>query len=405
MLASERMATAVAVGGVVSEVSRIVEEIQRSVWRHWLRVFGLSDTPIANAHRLHLAGTHRAIRGSVQVAAFATGAALAATTRPEAVPMADKKGGAIAQTAVASFYADRLTPRLAPLAPTMSVRVAGRGVELNRASLASAFPDATDRIAIFLHGLMATERSWGADTGFGARLQADHDFTPVHVRFNAGIHIADNGRLFAELLEQLAAEWPVSVGRVILVGHSMGGLIMRSACELADELGHVWPQRVESCFYLGAPNHGAALERGVAVAAAALERRQNRHARNLARLLNQRSPGIKDLRHGSILECEYDDNDPHRRELLDHRDIPLRPGIAHHFVAATLLPQAAAGRASEFIGDGMVSPISATGSHPSGKRAPFLGAQRHYLPGLPHARLPMDDRVYQVIDSVVSQAR
>ncbi len=405
MLASERMAAAVAVGGVVSEVSRIVEEIQRSIWRRWLRVLGLEDTPVETAHRLHLAGTHRAIRGTVQVAAFATGAVLAATTRPEAEPMADKRGGAITQTAIASFYASQLTPRLAPLAPTMSVRVAGRAVELTPARVGEAFPQATDRIAIFLHGLMATERSWGADTGFGARLRADHNFTPVHVRFNAGIHIADNGHLFAELMEQLLDSWPVSVSRVILVGHSMGGLIMRSACELAGELGHAWTQHVESCFYLGAPNHGAALERGVAVAAEALERRQNRHARNLARLLNQRSHGIKDLRHGSILECEYDDSDPHRRELFDHRDIPLRPGMAHHFVAATLLPAAAAGRASEFIGDGMVSPISATGSHPSGNRAPLVGAQRHYLPGLPHARLPTDERVYEVIDNVVSQAR
>lgn len=399
------MAAAVAVGGVVSEVSRIIEEVQGSVWHRWLRVFGLANTPVATAHRLHLSGTHRAIRGSVQVAAFATGAVLAATTRSEAQPMADSKGGAVAQTAIASFYADRLTPRLAPLAPTMSVRVAGQAVELNRTSLAAAFPRATDRLAIFLHGLMATERSWGTDTGFGARLAADHDFTPVQVRYNAGIHIADNGRLFADLMEQLAAAWPVAVGRVILVGHSMGGLIMRSACELADELGHGWPQRVESCFYLGAPNHGAALERGVAWAAEALERGRSRHARNTARLLNQRSHGIKDLRHGSILECEYDDTDPHRRDLLDHRDVPLRPGIAHHFVAATLLPEAASGRASEFIGDGMVSPISATGSHPSGNRAPLVGTQRHYLSGLPHARLPMDNRVYQVIDSVVRQAR
>lgn len=400
MLASERMASAVAVGGVVAEVSRVVEGIQRSLWRRCLRAVGLTGTPVDSLHRLHLTGTHLAIRGSARAAAYVTGTALAATASPDASSMADSTGGAVTQTAIASFYADQLHPVLQPLAPTMSVRVDRRAVALEPSAIAAAFPAAGPRLAIFLHGLMATERGWGDDAGFGRRLQTDHGFTPVHIRYNAGSHIPENGRRLSDFLERLLAVWPVAVERVILLGHSMGGLIIRSACAVAAESAQGWTATVDACFYLGAPNHGASLERGVARVAELLGATSNRNANNVARLLNQRSHGIKDLRYGSIVECEYDDADPHRRELDDHLDIPLHPDMEHHFIAATLLPDAV-GRAANFIGDGMVSPVSATGSRPSGRRQPFAGARRHYLHPMPHARLPMDERVYEVIDRAI----
>ncbi len=55
---------------------------------------------------------------------------------------------------------------------------------------------------------------------------------------NTGLHISDNGRRLAELLDRLDGCWPVPVEEILLVGHSMGGLINRSACHYGMEDGH-----------------------------------------------------------------------------------------------------------------------------------------------------------------------
>ena len=89
-------------------------------------------------------------------------------------------------------------------------------------------------LVVFLHGLMETERGWrlGGREPYGARLRREPGLTPVYVRYNSGRHISENGRSLADLLERVVAEWPVEVEEVALVGHSMGGLVARSACHL-----------------------------------------------------------------------------------------------------------------------------------------------------------------------------
>jgi len=44
----------------------------------------------------------------------------------------------------------------------------------------------------------------------------------------------------AALLEELAKAWPVDVRQMALVGHSMGGLVARSAAYQADQHDHEW---------------------------------------------------------------------------------------------------------------------------------------------------------------------
>jgi pimeloyl-ACP methyl ester carboxylesterase len=90
-------------------------------------------------------------------------------------------------------------------------------------------------VVVFLHGLFETEFSWRLGAGedgetYGSRLARDLGCTPVDVRYNTGRHISENGRSLSELLEAVVAEWPVEVEEVALVGHSMGGLVARSAC-------------------------------------------------------------------------------------------------------------------------------------------------------------------------------
>ena len=64
----------------------------------------------------------------------------------------------------------------------------------------------------------------------------DLGYTPVFVRFNTGRHISENGASLAALLDELVADWPVEVERIAIVGHSMGGLVARSACHRGGDV-------------------------------------------------------------------------------------------------------------------------------------------------------------------------
>ena len=124
---------------------------------------------------------------------------------------------------------------------------------------------------MFVHGLCETEQAWWPSErkqrthgafNFGGRVR-DIGFTPVYVRYNSGLHISDNGARLSTLLDELVEAWPVPVDEVALIGHSMGGLVARSACHHADRVGAGWVERTRHVFGLGTPHLGAPLERGV----------------------------------------------------------------------------------------------------------------------------------------------
>ena len=125
----------------------------------------------------------------------------------------------------------------------MTVRHDGADVPIDAAVLRDVFPNATSRLAVFVHGLCETESAWWPSErkqrthgafNFGDRIAA-LGFTSLYVRYNSGLHISDNGAGLSTLLDDVTSAWPVPVEDVTLIGHSMGGLVARSACHHADE--------------------------------------------------------------------------------------------------------------------------------------------------------------------------
>ena len=291
---------------------------------------------------------------------------------------------------------DELERSRSVLHEPMSVRVDGEVVACRRPELARAFPEATRRIVVFVHGLMGTEFPWSwwaAENGgtYGTRLAGDLNLTPVYVRYNSGRHISENGRSLAELLEQMVAAWPVEVDEVAVIGHSMGGLVSRSACYRGSELGHAWTRRVRHVISLGSPHMGAPLAQAVHYAAAGLHRLPE--TRPLAGLLRRRRSGIRDLRYGSLVDEDWQDCDPDVLGAKACKEVPLLDGATHCFIAATIMT-AENHPLSRLIGDVLVLQPSASGRSRS-RRIPFEAEYGMHLGPAHHLALLNHPMVYQ----------
>jgi pimeloyl-ACP methyl ester carboxylesterase len=272
-------------------------------------------------------------------------------------------------------------------------------VATDSAGLARAYPDATRKLAVFVHGLCETEQAWnltpltrgrGARRSYGARLRQELGYTPVYVRYNSGLHVSDNGRRLAQVLDHIVRGWPLEVDEVVLVGHSMGGLVARSACHYGHGGGHAWTARLRHVFCLGTPHLGAPLERSANAAGHVLTRLAE--TRPFAALINARSSGIKDLRFGSCIEEDWCDCDPD--EYLNDRcnEVPFLPTAHYYFVGATLArdPDGALGR---LVGDLLVQFASASGNGPK-RRIPFELENGCHVGGVSHLQLLNHPAVY-----------
>ena len=342
------------------------------------------------------------IYGGLRAAIGATGAVLrlaAGFALPDGEEPQPGTSAELAIAAVNGFAGDRLARDGNPLATTMSLRHGGRRVRLERGALAAAFANPSARLVVFVHGLACNESLWALHaarhygnrhTTYGSRLQADLGYTPLYVRYNTGKHIADNGREFARLLDRLVNEWPVPIDELTVVGHSMGGLVARSACHHGQAAGEEWVRLLRHVVFLGSPHRGAPLEKAANVSAWLLGLVDV--TRPLADALNGRSVGIKDLRFGSLRDEEWQGVD--RDALLSGRssDIPLLATANHYFVAATLTRDARH-PLGVAVGDLLVRPASAWGRGRTQHLQFPLEHARHFGP-LTHLELLNHPDVY-----------
>lgn len=316
-------------------------------------------------------------------------------------------------------------------------------------------PTATGRprtTVVFLHGLMGDEIIWQTGNGpddmrFGPRLQQDvPTVCCLYVRFNSGLHISENGRRLHELLAELVATYPEAVGELVLVGHSMGGLLIRSAGYYAEEAVRneklqagnkataaltpaptesareapdtsapetaprqpepsreqrtmppdSWLGRLRDVFLLGVPNDGSFLEQNSHFTSLVLRKINLWPTRAISGLLDQRSNGIKDLRHALLVDEDW--QSPHANDLFPPRTVvPLLPGVRYHVLVGSLL-KSANSALHDYFGDGLVGAGSAAGRIFQDRAAPpgRLISTRIY-PQLHHGTLLSNPEVYQYL--------
>lgn len=285
----------------------------------------------------------------------------------------------------------------------LTLRVGGQRLPLTADAVAAAYPEATPKICVLVHGLMCTEWSFSmfaeeahgdASATYGSLLARDLGYTPVYVRYNSGRHISDNGRDLAARLEEFIDAYPVPVEELIFVGHSMGGLVSRSACHYGAEQGLGWVQRVRHVFCIGSPHLGAPLEKAGHLLQRALSLVDLPGTQIPARVAGGRSAGIKDLRNGAIVDEDWPDRDPAERLEACAREVPFLPHAAYYFVAATITDDPAHPVGS-LVGDLLVRRPSATGYDPSSARALAVGQRDDLLVrGASHMRIVNHPEVY-----------
>lgn len=244
--------------------------------------------------------------------------------------------------------------------------------------------DSGEDVIVFLHGLCMNEEDWDsiAHRNFVRNLR-NEGFKPFWLSYNTGRPIPENGREFHQCLDRMDSQLPPD-SSIILVGHSMGGLVTRSAFRWASDADSAWVDRITHAAYLGSPHFGAPLER------------LGHNANSLLGLLPFTEPfmslglirslGIQQLRHGTI-HPEID--------LGSGDSLKLPDGTSHLLIGTTL------GEIGQHtpIGDGLVPLSSALGrDEKSTKELAAEDLKRVHLEDLDHFQLMKHPDVYSQLE-------
>jgi hypothetical protein len=306
----------------------------------------LARTPAGAVHRgittVVYGGLTRGLGGASrlldQVAATGMGPRLEADPR-----------GRFLSAAVNGLIGDRLLRERPQLAIPTAVRRHGADVAPVRDALAEAYPEAGERLVFFLHGLCENESYWQRPFPGGHRertgstyasMLAERGWTPLMLRANTGLGLRENGAALAALVQRVVDEWPVEVTRIALVGHSLGGLVMRAAGAVVSDAEAPWAELVSDVVTLGTPHLGAPIARGVGHGSTGLGRLPETAA--FGRVLDWRSRGVHDLVTGLA------------------EDVPPLPDARYHLVSATLT-RSERHPVGHLVGDLLVRPRSAYG--------------------------------------------
>ncbi len=361
----------------------------------------LPATAVRLLHDGIAGGVYRTIRGVTQGAGVAADAVLAGLGEGEATDERPSAALDLAIGALNGVVGDRLEERRNGLRMRMEFHHAGRPLPLEPRAIGRAYPGATPKLAIFVHGLGGNDAVWrfyaeehygDRHTTYGSLLARDLGYTPLYLRYNSGLHVSENGARLERRMGDLVRAWPLPVDEVVLVGHSMGGLVVRSACHAGRRRASGWIDAVRHVVCLGTPHLGAPLEKLGNVAGWALAALDV--TRPLARIVNGRSAGIKDLRFGYLVEEDWRDRHPDALLEDNRHDIPFLDTATHYFVAATLT-RSPHHPLAHVLGDTLVRLPSATGrGAPVARRIPFRDEHGRHVGAMSHLRLLNHPTVY-----------
>lgn len=387
-LSDLRGASRLAVDGLTG-ISEVVEAVHAAVL-HPPALLG-RRAPLATSGLPRL--VYRSVRGMARLVGGGVDLSLSALA-----PVLRERGLSPRREAVVAalngVLGDHLAASANPLAVRTQFRHGGVPLVLARRELQARFPQASGRLLVQVHGLCMNDLQWRQDGhDHGESLAREFGCTPVHLHYNSGRHVSDNGREFAALLSRLVKTWPVPAGEITLLCHSMGGLVARSALEVGFRRRMAWAQLPLRVVFLGTPHHGAPLERAGSWADLLIG--MTPYSAPFVRLGRVRSAGIQDLRHGNVRETDWQQAQGDARADM-RRPAPL-PASVHAYAVATTT-QEAGGDIPATRGDGLVPIASALGEHPDPAFDLRIPPSRRWIGyGINHLQMLGSEAVYRRI--------
>ena len=243
-------------------------------------------------------------------------------------------------------------------------------------------PALTGKVLILVHGSSMNDVQWlrhGHDHGLA--LERDLGWSAVYVRYNSGLHVSENGRALSTLLEQLVSESPVNISQLAILGFSMGGLVARSACHLADAGPSKWRPRLKTLICMGTPHHGSPVERAGSWLETALG--VSRYSAPLAKLGKLRSAGVTDLRFGFVIDEHWQGADRFTFGRDARVPVPLPRGVRCCALAASQ----SKGPGKRLRSDGLVPVASGLGHAPGTLDLKFPQENQRIVFGASHLDL------------------
>jgi hypothetical protein len=162
--------------------------------------------------------------------------------------------------------------------------------------------------AVFLFpGLLSDEGLWTYDGDEGSidALLVSQGACPIHLRFNPGVHVSQNGKSALELMQGFMERFPGTNARFDALTFSLGGLILRSALYQARQRDIDIASRLGRVVLVSCPDGGSYLEKLGFLLATGLEDSYLPVLHLLGQIGNQRSDAIRDLSHGIIREEDW----------------------------------------------------------------------------------------------------
>jgi pimeloyl-ACP methyl ester carboxylesterase len=257
------------------------------------------------------------------------------------------------------------------------------------------------KICLLVHGLFDNEHTWEYSRrqkrDYGKLLKKELGFSPLYLRYNTGLHISTSGQQLSQLLTEYFHKDPDAIREIIMIGHSMGGLVIRSACHYGQRHRAPWVPKVKKIFFLGTPHLGTDWEKLGHVTSVVLQTIPNLVTKAIAAVGNRRSAGIKDLRFGYLLDEDWQGLKESALWHDNRHPVPLLKDAEYYLIASTLAKQSK-NIFSEYFGDGLVPSRSAAGKSLFKENAlPFLSKHFETIKGLPHKDLTHHPKVYQQI--------
>lgn len=296
---------------------------------------------------------------------------------------------------------DYLVREKNPLAIDMAFYHQNRALTLDDTLANQLEKKLSNKIVVLVHGLTNLESVWdmpptekGQDN-YGTRIENEFGHTPFYLRYNTGLSILENGRQFNALLDNLVEVYPINIDEIVLVGFSMGGLLLRGAQKYGLDANHTWLAKLQQCFYIGTPHEGSPLEKFGSLASSAVRMMPKEYISLWADWIDIRSEGIKDLKTGLMnLSTPRQASETVEAESLTC--VSFHADAQHYFVSGSISENKLLNSA---VGDSLVHQTSA-----KPKSAPKNSIHQHFE-GIPHIPLAHSDDVYSQLKAWFDESK